>query len=136
MPGPYEKLFNTLRCKMADEVEAVLNIPVQYDNAPFTKPTDSGWVRFSIQPESDRQADTGAKKRRFRIVGIAIATIKTQLNQGDLEAISIADSIATVFRGTDFQGVVLKTPVVKPLGRSGGEWVVEVRCPFQADNFL
>ena len=142
MAGPYENLFNTLRCKMADEVEAVLKdsegnfLPVQYDNAPFIKPTSSGWIRFSIEPGEDRQADVGAKLRRFRITGVAIASVFFPISQGDLDAISAADFIAKVFRGTTFQGVVLRTPLVQPLGREGKEWRVDVRCPFQADNFF
>ncbi len=136
MPGPYEKLYNTLRCLMVDEAEPVILVPVQYDNAPFRKPTDSGWVRFKIETTDDRQADVGTKLRRFRIEGVAIAEVSIKINRGDLEAIVIADSIATIFRGRDFQGVTLKTPVVKPLGRRGKEWVVECRCPFQTDNFF
>lgn len=121
---------------MADEVEAVLNIPVEYDNAPFEKPTDSIWIRLSITTESDRQTDVGAKLRRFRTIGAAVASVRTPINQGDLEGVQTADSIAEVFRGVTFQGVTFLTPVVQPLGRVGKEWVVDVRCPFQTDNFF
>lgn len=142
MATPYKDLFDTVRCLMVDEAQPLLKdakgnpLLVQFDNAPFDKPTDLGWVRFANAPESDRQVDIGAKLRRFRIEGVVIVSVYTPLNEGDSEGIILADIIANVFRGRSFQGVTFRTPVVRPLGRVGKEWVVEIRCPFQTDNLL
>lgn len=136
MSTVYTDLANTLRCRFKDFVEDILEIPTQYDNAPFTQPQNQGWVRFRVLPESSRQVDFGAAKRRFRVQGEAIALVHFPIECGDRKNMETADAIVDAFRGLTFQGVIFRTPSVRNLGRNGEEWLTEISCPFLVDNLI
>jgi len=138
MATVYVDIFNTIRCKFGTDIEDALPIFVQYDNAPDPQPDDcvNGWVRLRITPESSRQVDVGAAKRRFRVRGVAIALVHFPIQAGDGENLEVADAIVNAFRGLTFQGVTFQTPVVRNLGRKGSEWQTEISCPFFKDNLL
>ena len=136
MTTVYKDLFNSIRCKFVDEVESILGIPTHYDNAPFTQPQGSKWIRFLILPESSRQVDFGGAKRRFRVLGVAIAILSFPIGAGDGDSMEAADAIVDTFRGLTFQGVIFRTPSVRNLGRKGDEWQTEVSCPFIQDNLI
>ena len=136
MTTVYKDLFNNIRCKFVEEVTDILGIPTHFDNASFTQPQGSEWVRFSILPESSRQVDFGAAKRRFRVLGVAIAVVSFPIGGGDAGNMEVADAIVDVFRGVTFQGVIFRTPSVSNLGRKGDEWQTEISCPFIQDNLI
>ena len=146
MPSVYADIAKTIRCRFGTEIEDVKNIPVQYDNMPFEQPNGAGltpvqqgWIRLEVKPESSRQVDFGAAKRRFRVRGVAIALIHFPIEVGDKLNLEMADAIVDAFRGVTFQGVVFQTPIVRSLGRSNNdkdEWQTEVSCPFFKDNLI
>lgn len=133
---PFEDLANTVRCRFDSLIAEPLGIPTQYDNQPFEKPENSKWVRLAVRPSGTSQVDVGAQTKRYRIQGVAIASVFIPVAQGDLGALELCDSIAAVFRTVTDGRVKFRTPTVINQGRKGKEWQYDVSCPFFADNLI
>lgn len=131
----FEAITNSIRCKFVDDVEPLINVPVQYDNAPFTKPSTGFWVRFQNTFTTSRQIEVSGDEPT-RVEGIAIALVHGPIEQGNLGNLQITKAIVNAFRGVTFQGVIFRTPVPRSLGRAGKEWRTEVSCPFYKDDLV
>lgn len=130
-----EAITNSIRCIFVDVVEPLINVPVQYDNAPFTKPSTGIWVRFMTTFISSRQTEISGDEP-IRVEGVAIALVHDQVERGDLGNLLVAKAIVDTFRGLTFQGVIFQTPTPRNLGRDGKEWRTEVSCPFYKDDLV
>ncbi len=130
----FEALTNAIRTKFGTDVEDALSLPVQYDNAPFTQPADSAWIRLSILPERAFMAEIGTTKR-FHIPVLSVASIFTPVETGDQPALSIADSITAAFRATTEGGITYRTPYVTNVGRSDKWHQINVTIPAYAQDF-
>ena len=131
-----QDITDTNRKRFVDEVSSVIDLPVQFDNAPFTKPTSGQWIRFETEFTLGRQTTVGKKPRRFRGRGQIVATVYSLVEQGDLANLNITTIIELAFRGVTFQGVRYLTPTVRNLGRVGKEWRTSLSCPFYKDDLL
>ena len=137
--GPGIKdIHNIIRCKIEEFLIPLNGCPTQYDNAPFDKPTNSCWLRATILFDDVRQADTGAKLRRYRTTGMLIFNIFTPTNTGDNEdpdgGNEIMDQITQIFRSADIGGIQFKVPKPGTRRRQSDEWMVNLNCPFYADQ--
>jgi len=130
----HETLHNTIRKRFKDQVETPQSIKVAYDNAPFVRPNNAIWARWSILTGVSFQASTGGQTNRFRTSGVAIAQIFGPIEAGDKAILVIVDVIKSAFRRVTDTGVVFKTPSVITLGRMENEWQINVQCPFYADD--
>ena len=125
-----------IRSRFVDEVESEIGLPVQYDNAPFTKPANGGWVSFAISFTTSRQMDVGGQQTTYRDRGIAIALVHNLVGSGDRANLLVAKAIVNALRGVTAQGVKYLPPVSRVLGRVGKEWRTEVSCPFYMDDLV
>jgi hypothetical protein len=130
----FEAIANAVRTRFGTEVEDALSIPVQYDNAPFSKPADSTWIRLSVLPELAFQAEAGSGKR-FHIPLRAVAQIFVPIETGDQVALELADSITSSFRATTASNVTYRTPSVTNVGRVDRWHQVNVSIPAYAQDF-
>lgn len=128
-----ETIHNVLRSRFQQQIADVLNLQVQYDNAPVARVNGEPWMRFTIRQGDWTQQTTGSL-RRFRNYGIATASIFVPANQGDRDALQIADQIVSAFRGVTDTGVTCQTPSVLTVGKVQNEWQVNVHIPFTADD--
>lgn len=136
----WEDMSNAVRSRFKAQVEDVESIQVQYDNAPFeldeSSPlTDGLWVRFKVLPgQTDTAEFSGSKTARTP--GVAMAQIKSEIEQGDRNALQLADNIKDAFRHVTAAGVVYQTPYVRTIGRVNENkwWQVNVICPFYSDD--
>jgi hypothetical protein len=111
-------------------------LPVQYDNdGAFVVPEDTRWVRWTIQLGETPRIAFGATKR-YRNVGVGIAQIFVPFGKGNKPAMEVAAFIQAAFRSVTEDGVHFESPSVRPLGRVGAEWQVNVTCPFYADEIV
>jgi len=124
-----ETVQNAINSRLADEFATPEGVSVQYDNAPFTPPDESAWVRFTILWGASRQTEIGATPK-FRGTGNAIAQIFVLEETGTSVAVDYADKIATVFRRVTVGTVTFRTPFPQPVGREGKWWQLNVDCPF------
>ncbi len=75
----------------------------------------------------------------YRHNGILTLMIFTPLNQGDAEALQIADEVAAIFRG--WQDLTSKVffrtpPFVRRIGSEGKWYQANVLCPFERDSLF
>jgi hypothetical protein len=128
-----ENMYNAIRSRFKTQVaDKTAGLVVIYDNAPFTD-SDVRWVRFTIKTGDTTQRTIGAQKT-YRTIGIAIAQIFVPVDQGDRDALQLADTITAAFRSVTDQGVRYQTPSTKNVGRTDQWWQVNVTCPFFADE--
>lgn len=129
----FETLANAIRSRFKTQVVGSTGLAVAYDNAPFTEPADSKWVRFAVLEADSSQVSLGTG-RRFRTPGVAVAQIFVPIQQGDKDALVLADQIKLAFRAQSVGGVVYKTPSLRRVGRTGKWYQINVNCPFYADD--
>lgn len=126
------------RFKAQVETPQSLTAKVQYDNAPLDPPDDGTalWVRFAVVLGENRQIDIGGSggTNGYRRVGVAYASIFAPIETGDAAALTLADIVAAAFRSVTAGGVTYRTPTIRPLGRQGAWWQINVECPFYADE--
>ena len=121
---------------LGDTVTIKSALPTQYDNDDsFTKPESAPWCRFTVLQGETAQVTAGGFKR-FRQPGVAIAQIFVPVGEGGARALQIADQVKLAFRSVTAAGVIYKSPSAENMGRRGGEWQVNVNCPFFADDLV
>jgi len=123
---------DSVRTWFGDQVEDVLSIPTQYDDAPFDQPDAARWVRFTIVEGGAIVAEKRGNNQAHRKTGLAIAQVFVPLGTGDGVALGTADTIADAFRSVTVDGISFRTPTLKTIGegREGKWWQVNVSCPF------
>ncbi len=131
----WEAMENVIRNRFDEQVTDLISttLPVHYDNVDFEIPNDgSRWCRFSILEGDSQQVAMGGSKR-VRTPGVITIEIFIPINEGNQEALNVADFVAAAFRLISSGGVIYQTPSINKQGRQGEKWKVIVRCPFYAD---
>ena len=129
----FESLANAIRSRFKTLVVGATSLVVAYDKVQCQEPEDAVWVRFSVLTGDTLQASLGASKR-FRTVGVAVAQIFQPINQGDKDALVLADTIKSAFRATSISGVTFRTPSLRRVGRDAKWYQLNLNCPFYADE--
>jgi len=115
----------------------------EFDNQPVTnaagekieKPTDSPWVRFSINFSDSQQVEVAAPSANtHRHLGLAIAQVFIPADESDTDGWAIANFIADQFRGVIASGVRFQTPTFRVAGRTDNWWQINVICPYRFDQ--
>lgn len=112
----------------------IIPCPIHYDNAKFTAPQTTHWLRASIKTVSAKQIDFGGKKRRFRVAGLVQFQLFAPIQLGDGGMNEISDLIMNAFRGINAAGVRFRTPRTNTRRRFADEWMILINCPFEADQ--
>ena len=133
--------FATAHSAIRQRFEAQWGVtaPVQYPNTSFTPPNDAAWVRLTI-------ADAGATWASFgdpgnnveRNVGLVTVQIFVPVDQGEGEALELADQARAVFRSwRDVTSGVrfLVPPYARQIGDDGKWYQVNVLASFQWDDY-
>lgn len=119
-----------------DTLNQSLGLTALYDNGPDDSepPIDEQWVRFSIVHGTQQAVEHVGSQLRYRTVGIAYATLRGPIEQGERDLIRMGDTIADAFRSVSDRGVTFRTPLVRANRREGPWWRVDVTCPFSWDE--
>lgn len=118
------------------EIASAYSVSTQYDNMPAEiHPAGELWVRFSVVL-GDSVLIEGDPRPLFRTHGIATAQIFSPGpgTTGEQAALELADRIDAAFKAVRDRGVLFKAPSVRPRGRAGARWQVDVICPFYAEE--
>lgn len=128
---------NTIRNRFKIQVKDQITggLPTQQDNAPFKVPTSGIYCRLKLDYDDSSQEEFGNNKS-FRKHGIVIAQIYGPLKKGDKDLLIVGDFIARRFRAVTDGAVTFNTSSLKPKGRKGKHWRVDVECPFFANNIV
>lgn len=110
--------------------------PIKFDNVVFTPiSTTTSFVELSITNGQSFQASLGAPAL-YRHPGNISINVRTRLQIGSKLARQYADSIATIFRGQTFDGIVCRAPKVTRLGEIDGWFMYNVGIPFFRDEIF
>ena len=136
-------LHETIQRRFARLVAEPESLTVVYDNtghigggsaAIVAQPQPgSEWVQFSVTTVGAAGAEAGTSGT-LRTPGIAFAQVFEPVNDGDGNALALADKIASRFRSVVEKGVSFRTPALFSVGRSGPWWQLNVQLPFDADE--
>lgn len=131
----FDAAAGILRERLADNFSAY---PIAWPNADFTPPVDGSstqrpYIAFhALEGEAFRVGGTG-RTSTYRHPGIVRIQIFTPLNTGDGLSREIADTLATIFRKFDQEGVRCLAPYYSTVGRDAGMWLATMTVPFQYD---
>lgn len=137
----YEAQDNAIRTRFSTVYAGGTNHPVAYPNAEFkTQPVDDVWLRFVMQDAGANQISMGDPGNNFhRHTGLLTFMIFTPLNQGDAEALQVADEVAAIFRGWQDPTTRVffrQPPFVRRIGADGKWYQVNLLCPFERDSLF
>jgi hypothetical protein len=121
---------DTIRSRFKTKVADVKSLTTQYDNQNVTLPDDSTSCRFAIKTGDVQKLELGDTNFRERLVGVCYAQLFCPIGLGDGDLITLADFICDCFRNITVSGVSFLSPAVKPIGRSGSLWQINVEIPF------
>lgn len=117
--------------------------PIAWPNMAFTPPAGAAWIRPTILPADARQVTMGTPgTRTYRHAGLLIIQVFIPKGTGDDEALELADSLCTLFRGVAEGGVRYgsergEAPRVAVVGDDGKGWYqVNVHVPFMRDELF
>lgn len=123
----FEEVGNIIRSRYATAFPA---IPTQYDNGPPCVTTGL-WVRLTILWGSVQATEINGN---MRLVGVVSMQMRQPFITGEQALLQLGDQIADVFRSIQVQNVTFRTPSVESFGRDGAYWLMNVSCPFFADE--
>lgn len=129
-----ETIQRDIRCRIEEILQPLINIPIQHDDAPFEKPINKPWLRATIRIAIARNVDIGTVRKTIRTTGILFFNIFTPINEGDLNSTTIVDKILGLFSGQSSGQVTYRSATTRDRVRDGSEWMVNMQCPFMADQ--
>lgn len=131
-------IFATIEQAIRERLAANwLTTPIKYENTP-SPAVEPPFVYLETRFVGSDQVSigTGASARRYRQRGLIIIGIYVTKNAGAGLAAQYADSIAAIFRGQTFGGVVCLAPVPdrgRPADDEGNYWLKTLTCEFYSD---
>lgn len=136
----YETQDNAIRSRFATLMAGGSGLPIAYPNVEFTQPANTPWCRLHIQDTEANQVSMGNPGNNFyRHPGLVTVMIFTPLNQGDKEALAIADEVAAIFRNWQDPTTRVffrRPPYVRRIGAESKWYHVNVLCPFERDTLF
>jgi hypothetical protein len=110
--------------------------PIAWPNAAFTPPPNAPYIEPRVTRQIAFNSDIGTPNKRVRHPGLLTVNIRTPLNRGDNEALTLADTVAGIFRNLSVDWLVFRAPTVRDQGRDGSYYWVQVDCPYHRDSIL
>lgn len=116
--------------------------PVEWPNRNFVPPKDANgkpkaYARFSIasDPLGAAQITLGTTATH-RHTGIVFVSVFVPLDDGEVAALTLADTAAAIFRGQSTSGITFRSPSVVQVGPDGAYYQVNVSAPFWRDTIF
>jgi len=135
----FEAIHNAARSLYKTSIVDVYSVQTQWDNAPLdiddsSLGTYNCWSRFNIRPGLTDITELGETKT-YRTPGIVIIQLFSKIEEGDRDALRLADKIKETFRSVTTSGVHFRTPYISNSGRTDNKWwQINVYCPFYSDD--
>lgn len=130
--GTYQSLYTELRTRYKNGWTPV---PTEYPNESFKKPVPAViWARFNVDVFRENALDIGADTKYFRTNGEVVIQLFAPLDQGCVDILVKADTLASVFRNWTGTTVTCREASVRNIGNDGNGWYqVNVIIPYQMD---
>lgn len=110
--------------------------PIAWPNLNFTPPNPQvPWIRLFISDGDSNQIDLGANPATIRYAGLIFIQVFTKVDEGDAEALQLADSAKNIFHNWCGETVRCRAAKVKVIGNDGFGWYqINVAIPFYRDE--
>jgi len=125
---------NAIRSRV-NTVCNIENVPVAYDNAPFTPTANALWVNCLVIDRSTTQQKGGSSPKK-REQGIVRLVLNAPINTGVRATYTLADSLVSSFRAVSVSKVRYGVPQLSALGRSGSYWVEQLDVPYTVEEVI
>lgn len=109
--------------------------PIAWPNSAFRPVTGAAWLEARVVTQDAFNVDL-VSNRRVRHPGLLSLTLYVPANEGDGEALAMADTLSAIFRNVNVSGCIFRAPTVRPLGADGAWYRVQVDAPFWRDSIL
>jgi hypothetical protein len=110
--------------------------PNTIEEADITDP--DGYIRATYQTPDAFQAECGGATLLFRHPGLFIASVFVPRGGGAGAAITVADTLAALFRGkSDSSGatsIIYRAPRIREVGAFGDWYQIDVEVPVERDT--
>lgn len=125
---------DAITTRVESEIETAQSVPVGYENVNFVPPDDSPYVRQRTLFFDARQIDLGSSTNTDRVDGEVLFQVYAPFGAGDKVALDLALACKVAFRKVAVGGATFRVPTIGPVGRTGGEYRIDVSCPFFFDE--
>lgn len=113
--------------------------PIDWPNVALTPPERKPWVRFTVQDADRSLASIGAPGSNLtRQPSILYLQLFTPSNEGDGDALRLAEALAAIYNTTQYaaEGLHFRQPAsIKQVGVNGAWYQVNVLVPFVSETF-
>lgn len=128
-------IHDAIRTRFNIEIETGQNIPIGYDNLPFTAPNQTKHMFLRIRPSFGTLEEIGQVKRH-RIKGVILIQVRVPLEKGDKEALEILDFIDVAFRSRAIGGITYHQVNQGVAGEMNGWYQTNASIAFHADDIV
>lgn len=108
-------------------------LPIAWQNSPFTKPSDSPWIRVSVNNASTTRVSINQVVERT--IGLIQIQIFIPLNNGAYDVGVIADDLAAILRSRNYNGITMLDPNLTPGEENDGWFMAVLDTEFWATDF-
>ena len=113
--------------------------PIAWPNILFNPMVGTPWCRFTVQLTSTEDMEIGTEPKTYRTLGILYVQIFTPKNEGDAEALDLANQVVSIFRRWRGSTVKCRPPSIDIIGhgQQGDDWFqVNVIVTFEQDIII
>ena len=129
MAQGYETAANTVRIG----VNAIITIPIEWDNGSLDKPENALWARATVAFTESALIMTG-NGNTYRREGVLEFDVHSPLGSGEGESLTVIDSLRAAAIDLTLADVRFQQAEVSPGVSEAGWWVVSVAIPFFFDD--
>jgi hypothetical protein len=131
----WSAMANTIRSRFKTQIADVYSLITQYDNQSLDLPDNEMCCRHAIDIHDSNQVSIGSpSSQRYRSEGMMMVQLFAPIGKGDGDLLELADAIDTAFSCITDSGVTFKKAKPSKGRRSDNRWMVNVYCPFYADD--
>ena len=127
--------FNNIRSRVSNQIATGETVTVLYDNDPTAKPANTKWVRCTIVP-LERHVNEFGTSPLYKLEGELILQCYVPVDDGESTLLPLVDACEVAFAAVTADNVRYTTPYSLRMGRVGGEYQIDVHCPFYIHETL
>ena len=131
---PFESMTRSIETRFAANYSAT---PIAYANVPFEPPSNSPWVRLTVNYGDGLAGSLGWPNNVLRRDnGLIVIQVFVPVETGSQAAMALIDQIYPIYEHTLFDDIVPATASVSATGVSDGWQQFNVTIPFRRDRYV
>lgn len=106
--------------------------PIAFDNVDFKPENGSRWIRLRLLDGDVIRINIG-EPGLFRHTGLISIELFGPTGEGSKTLRGYADTLASLFRDTNFNGITTREASITNVGESGGWYQINLTVPYYVD---